>query len=72
MNTPPGLRFDRLDALRGVAIVWMAVFHFCFDLNHVGLWEPRQFFTRDPFWTMQRKRRAPKWRLFSAPPIRWK
>ena len=54
MNTPAGLRFDRLDALRGVAIVWMAVFHFCFDLNHLGLWEPRQFFTRDPFWTTQR------------------
>ena len=32
----------------------MAVFHFCFDLNHFGLWEPRQFFTRDPFWTTQR------------------
>ena len=47
-------RFDRLDALRGLAIVWMAVFHFCFDLNHFGLWEPRQFFTRDPFWTTQR------------------
>lgn len=50
----PGERFDRLDALRGVAIVWMAAFHFCFDLNHFGLWEPRQFFTRDPFWTTQR------------------
>lgn len=54
MNTSAGLRFDRLDALRGVAIVWMAVFHFCFDLNHFGLWEPRQLFTRDPFWTTQR------------------
>ena len=32
-NTP---RFDRLDALRGVAIVWMAVFHFCFDLAYFG------------------------------------
>ncbi|KPF52487.1 hypothetical protein D621_11520 [beta proteobacterium AAP51] len=50
----PSARFDRLDALRGVAIVWMAVFHFCFDLNHFGLWEPRQLFTRDPFWTTQR------------------
>ena len=29
-------RFARLDALRGIAIVWMAVFHFCFDLNHFG------------------------------------
>ena len=54
MNTPAALRFDRLDALRGAAIVWMAVFHFCFDLNHFGLWEPRQLFTRDPFWTTQR------------------
>ncbi|MBA4176432.1 MAG: hypothetical protein C0505_07715 [Leptothrix sp. (in: Bacteria)] len=55
--TPPITRpdrFDRLDALRAVAIVWMAVFHFCFDLNHLGLWEPRQAFTRDPFWTTQR------------------
>lgn len=49
---PP--RFDRLDALRALAIVWMAVFHFCFDLNHLGFWEPRQFFTRDPFWSLQR------------------
>ena len=57
--TPPapasaGLRFDRLDALRGAAIVWMAVFHFCFDLNHFGLLDPRQNFYRDPFWTVQR------------------
>lgn len=47
-------RFDRLDALRGVAIVWMAVFHFCFDLNRYGLIEPRQSFLTDPFWTLQR------------------
>lgn len=47
-------RFDRLDALRGVAIVWMAVFHFCFDLNHFGFWTPHQRFTVDPFWTTQR------------------
>jgi len=50
----PPERFDRLDALRAVAIVWMAVFHFCFDLNHLGLLNPHQFFTRDPFWTTQR------------------
>lgn len=48
------VRFDRLDALRGVAIVWMAAFHFCFDLNHFGLLTPRQLFTADPFWTTQR------------------
>lgn len=47
-------RLDRLDALRALAIVWMAVFHFCFDLNHLGLWEPRQRFNHDPFWTLQR------------------
>jgi uncharacterized membrane protein len=45
-------RFDRLDALRGVAIVWMAVFHFFFDLNHFRF--IRQDFYRDPFWTWQR------------------
>ncbi len=49
-----GARFDRLDALRALAIVWMAAFHFCFDLNHFGLWQPPQLFTRDPFWTTQR------------------
>ena len=45
-------RSDRLDALRGAAIVWMAAYHFCFDLNHFG-WI-RQDFYRDPFWTWQR------------------
>jgi uncharacterized membrane protein len=45
-------RFDRLDALRGAAIVWMAVFHFCFDLNHFGF--IHQKFYTDPFWTLQR------------------
>jgi uncharacterized membrane protein len=47
-------RFDRIDALRGAAIVWMAVFHFCFDLNHFGFWSPKQSFYTDPFWTSQR------------------
>ncbi|MFG6466593.1 DUF1624 domain-containing protein [Roseateles sp. BYS87W] len=45
-------RSDRLDALRGFAIVWMAVFHFSFDLNHFG-WIQQNFY-RDPFWTWQR------------------
>jgi uncharacterized membrane protein len=49
-----GQRFDRLDALRGAAIVWMAVFHLCFDLNLHGLIDPRQNFYRDAFWTGQR------------------
>ena len=45
-------RFDRLDALRGVAIVWMAVFHFCYDLDHFKILQ--QHFRTDPFWTLQR------------------
>jgi len=45
-------RLDRLDALRGVAIVWMTVYHFCFDLNYFG-WITQDFF-HDPFWTWQR------------------
>lgn len=47
-------RFERLDALRGAAVVWMAVFHFCFDLNQKGLLSPPQQFLSDPFWTGQR------------------
>ncbi|MCM5681158.1 DUF1624 domain-containing protein [Schlegelella sp. S2-27] len=57
MPNPPAAaahpRFDRLDALRAAAILWMAVFHFCFDLNHFRLIE-RQNFYSDPFWTWQR------------------
>jgi uncharacterized membrane protein len=46
------LRFDRVDALRGVAIVWMTIYHFCFDLNHFG-WIKQDFY-HDPVWTWQR------------------
>ncbi len=49
---PARERFDRLDLLRATAIVWMAIFHFCFDLNHFGF--IRQNFYTDPFWTGQR------------------
>ncbi|HJV95443.1 MAG TPA: heparan-alpha-glucosaminide N-acetyltransferase [Albitalea sp.] len=57
MNTsqdtvPRGERFDRLDALRGVAIVWMACFHAAYDLNHFGFIKSN-FYT-DPVWTVQR------------------
>ena len=45
-------RLDRIDALRGAALVWMAVFHFCFDLASFRLTESD--FYRDPFWTWQR------------------
>jgi uncharacterized membrane protein len=46
-------RLDRLDALRGVAMLWMTFFHASFDLNHFGL-IGRQNFYLDPFWTGQR------------------
>ncbi len=46
------LRFERIDQLRAVAMLWMTVFHFCFDLNHFGLIQEN--FYRDPFWTWQR------------------
>ena len=48
----PRSRFDRLDALRGAAVVWMAAFHFCFDLEYFHF--IRQDFYGDPFWTWQR------------------
>jgi len=51
-SPPSRERFARLDALRGVAIIWMAAFHFCFDLNHFGL--IKQNFYIDPLWTVQR------------------
>ena len=47
-------RFDRLDALRGFAIVWMVAFHFSFDLNHFGWLQPPHNFYRDALWTNQR------------------
>ena len=55
----PSPRWLALDAWRGLAVLWMVVFHLCFDLNHWGLgfgqvW-PRQNFYADPFWTWQRQ-----------------
>jgi len=47
-----GERFDRLDALRGAAIVWMAGFHAAYDLNHFGFIKTN--FYADPVWTVQR------------------
>ncbi len=48
----PSPRADRLDALRGLALVWMAAFHFCFDLKVFGFLQAN-FYT-DPLWTRQR------------------
>lgn len=46
------MRSDRLDALRGLAMVWMTAFHLSFDLSYFGLW-PQDFYN-DPRWTAQR------------------
>lgn len=45
-------RHDRIDALRGLAMVWMTAFHLCFDLTYFG-WLHTDFY-RDPFWIWQR------------------
>ena len=45
-------RQPRLDALRGLAMVWMTVYHFCFDLRQFRLLDAD--FYRDPHWTLQR------------------
>lgn len=46
------VRVPALDVLRGVAVLWMTVFHFSFDLSHLGFIQ--QDFYRDPVWTVQR------------------
>jgi uncharacterized membrane protein len=46
------MRSARLDALRGLAMVWMTGFHLSFDLSHFGWW-PQDFYN-DPRWTLQR------------------
>lgn len=52
-------RYKSVDTLRGLAIVWMTAFHFCFDVNQLGPLSARlgwvkQNFYNDPFWTVQR------------------
>jgi uncharacterized membrane protein len=51
-SSAAGVRFERLDALRGFALVWMACFHFCFDLSNYRLLDAN--FYQDPLWTIQR------------------
>ena len=45
-------RLNRIDILRALAMLWMTLYHFCFDLNLNSL--IAQDFYRDPFWTWQR------------------
>jgi uncharacterized membrane protein len=52
MHTANPSRFDRLDALRGLALLWMALFHFSFDLGNWHLITAN--FYSDPIWTTQR------------------
>lgn len=46
------VRWERLDALRGLAMLWMAAFHFCFDLSYFGILQSN--FLVDRVWTVQR------------------
>ena len=48
----PSARLQRVDALRGFALLWMTGFHFCFDLASAGLFQTN--FYAEPFWTRQR------------------
>lgn len=52
MPKPAPTRYLAVDALRGVAMVWMTAFHFCFDLQHFGYLQAN--FYADPLWTLQR------------------
>jgi uncharacterized membrane protein len=48
----PAMRIAGIDALRGIAIVAMAIYHFCFDLRYFGV--TRADFEHDPFWLAAR------------------
>ena len=45
-------RLQRIDQLRALALLWMTLYHLCFDLDHFGLID--QAMLTDPFWTVQR------------------
>ena len=45
-------RYQWVDALRGLAMVWMTAYHLCFDLANAGLLQAN--FYQDPRWTVQR------------------
>jgi uncharacterized membrane protein len=52
MPIAPTARYAAVDMLRGLAMVWMTLFHFSFDLQHYGFLQAN--FYDDPFWTWQR------------------
>ncbi|TXH89572.1 MAG: DUF1624 domain-containing protein [Rhodoferax sp.] len=45
-------RYVGIDSLRGLAMLWMTIFHFSFDLANAGY--TQQNFYADPLWTWQR------------------
>ena len=45
-------RFACVDMLRGLAMLWMTLFHFCFDLQYFGYLQTN--FYNNPVWTLQR------------------
>lgn len=49
---PGAPRLDALDALRTGAMLWMTLYHLCYDLNHFGF--ARFAMLSDPYWTLQR------------------
>lgn len=51
-NKLSSARLARIDVVRALAMLWMTVYHFCFDLDHFGLMDAQ--FARDPFWYLQR------------------
>jgi uncharacterized membrane protein len=52
LTRAPATRIAGLVALRGLAIVAMAIYHFCFDLRYFGV--TRSDFEHDPFWLAAR------------------
>jgi uncharacterized membrane protein len=52
ISNPADDRLGALDALRGVAVLWMTAYHFAFDLDHYGYIQ--QDFHHSPLWTVQR------------------
>lgn len=48
----PSPRYASVDLLRGLAMVWMTAFHFCFDLQYFGYLHTS--FYDNPVWTVQR------------------